>query len=116
MSIKVGINGFGRIGRQIFKIGFGDPELDFVAVCLKRDDLDSFDPEMARPGDFHHNPGWREHERGEADHLVEEAYREIGGYPYGPRRRGGGRRLEDLILRYAGEAREWEEGGQYLQH
>ena len=32
MSVKVGINGFGRIGRQIFKIGFGDPELDFVAV------------------------------------------------------------------------------------
>ncbi|HDM90300.1 MAG TPA: type I glyceraldehyde-3-phosphate dehydrogenase [candidate division WOR-3 bacterium] len=32
MSIKVGINGFGRIGRQIFKIGFGDPELEFIAV------------------------------------------------------------------------------------
>jgi len=32
MSVKVGINGFGRIGRQIFKIGFGDPELNFVAV------------------------------------------------------------------------------------
>ncbi len=32
MSIKVGINGFGRIGRQIFKIGFGEPELEFIAV------------------------------------------------------------------------------------
>ncbi len=30
--IRVGINGFGRIGRQVFKIGYRRPELEFVAV------------------------------------------------------------------------------------
>ncbi|MBN1755975.1 type I glyceraldehyde-3-phosphate dehydrogenase [bacterium] len=32
MTIKIGINGFGRIGRIIYRIGFQDPELEFVAV------------------------------------------------------------------------------------
>jgi len=32
MSIKVGINGFGRIGRNVFRASFQDPELEFVAV------------------------------------------------------------------------------------
>ncbi len=32
MSIKVGINGFGRIGRNLFRAAYADPELDFVAV------------------------------------------------------------------------------------
>ena len=32
MPIKVGINGFGRIGRQVFKIGQRNSNLDFVAV------------------------------------------------------------------------------------
>src|SRR5688572_2286942 len=32
MAIKVGINGFGRIGRNIMRAAMGDPELDFVAV------------------------------------------------------------------------------------
>ena len=32
MSIKVGINGFGRIGRNLFRASFKDPELEFVAV------------------------------------------------------------------------------------
>ncbi len=32
MKVKVAINGFGRIGRQIFKIGFDHPNLEFVAV------------------------------------------------------------------------------------
>ncbi|MGQ9610864.1 MAG: type I glyceraldehyde-3-phosphate dehydrogenase [bacterium] len=32
MSIKVGINGFGRIGRNIFRAAMSDSELDFVAV------------------------------------------------------------------------------------
>ncbi|MCF6192516.1 MAG: type I glyceraldehyde-3-phosphate dehydrogenase, partial [Candidatus Hydrothermae bacterium] len=31
-SLRVGINGFGRIGRQVFKIGRAYPELEFVAV------------------------------------------------------------------------------------
>jgi len=32
MAVKVGINGFGRIGRNIFRTSLGDPEIDFVAV------------------------------------------------------------------------------------
>jgi len=32
MPIKIGINGFGRIGRQIFKIGLKNPNLKFVAI------------------------------------------------------------------------------------
>jgi glyceraldehyde 3-phosphate dehydrogenase len=32
MAIKVGINGFGRIGRNIFRTALGDPNLEFVAV------------------------------------------------------------------------------------
>ena len=32
MAIKVGINGFGRIGRNIMRAAMGDRELDFVAV------------------------------------------------------------------------------------
>jgi glyceraldehyde 3-phosphate dehydrogenase len=32
MSIKIGINGFGRIGRNLFRASFKDPELEFLAV------------------------------------------------------------------------------------
>ena len=32
MAIKVGINGFGRIGRLVFRAGFDDPNIEFVAV------------------------------------------------------------------------------------
>ncbi len=32
MGIKVGINGFGRIGRNVLRTALGDPEIDFVAV------------------------------------------------------------------------------------
>ena len=32
MSIRVGINGFGRIGRNILRTALHDKELDFVAV------------------------------------------------------------------------------------
>ncbi|HMJ08216.1 MAG TPA: type I glyceraldehyde-3-phosphate dehydrogenase, partial [Pyrinomonadaceae bacterium] len=32
MGIKVGINGFGRIGRNVMRTALGDPEIDFVAV------------------------------------------------------------------------------------
>ena len=30
--MKIAINGFGRIGRQVFKSGCKDPEIEFVAV------------------------------------------------------------------------------------
>src|SRR5207245_10209570 len=32
MPIKVGINGFGRIGRNIMRAALGDPEIQIVAV------------------------------------------------------------------------------------
>jgi len=32
MSIKIGINGFGRIGRLVFRAGLSDPNYEFVAV------------------------------------------------------------------------------------
>jgi glyceraldehyde 3-phosphate dehydrogenase len=32
MAIKVGINGFGRIGRNVLRASLADPEIDFVAV------------------------------------------------------------------------------------
>ena len=32
MAVKVGINGFGRIGRNIFRTALGDEDIDFVAV------------------------------------------------------------------------------------
>jgi glyceraldehyde 3-phosphate dehydrogenase len=32
MAIKVGINGFGRIGRNILRAALGDPGIEFVAV------------------------------------------------------------------------------------
>jgi glyceraldehyde 3-phosphate dehydrogenase len=32
MAIKVGINGFGRIGRNVFRASLNDPNLEFVAV------------------------------------------------------------------------------------
>ena len=32
MAVKVGINGFGRIGRNIFRTSIGDSDIDFVAV------------------------------------------------------------------------------------
>ncbi len=32
MAIKVGINGFGRIGRNVFRAGMDNPEISFVAI------------------------------------------------------------------------------------
>jgi glyceraldehyde 3-phosphate dehydrogenase len=32
MAIKVGINGFGRIGRNVFRAGFENPDIEFVAA------------------------------------------------------------------------------------
>jgi glyceraldehyde 3-phosphate dehydrogenase len=30
--VRVAINGFGRIGRMVFRAGIGDPEVEFVAI------------------------------------------------------------------------------------
>jgi len=32
MAVKVGINGFGRIGRNVFRASMGNPDIEFVAV------------------------------------------------------------------------------------
>src|SRR5437763_16891188 len=32
MAIKVGINGFGRIGRNVLRASLNDPNIEFVAV------------------------------------------------------------------------------------
>ncbi|MDH5625990.1 MAG: glyceraldehyde-3-phosphate dehydrogenase, partial [Nitrospira sp.] len=32
MAIRVGINGFGRIGRNVFRASLGDPDIDIVAI------------------------------------------------------------------------------------
>src|SRR6202042_2236177 len=32
MEVKVGINGFGRIGRNVFRTALGNPDIEFVAV------------------------------------------------------------------------------------
>lgn len=32
MSLKIGINGFGRIGRSVYRAAHGDPEIEIVAV------------------------------------------------------------------------------------
>lgn len=32
MAIRIGINGFGRIGRVVYRIAYNDPEIEFVAV------------------------------------------------------------------------------------
>ncbi len=29
---KVGINGFGRIGREVFRVAFSNPEVEVVAI------------------------------------------------------------------------------------
>jgi glyceraldehyde 3-phosphate dehydrogenase len=32
MTVRIGINGFGRIGRNVFRAGFGRPGIEFVAI------------------------------------------------------------------------------------
>ncbi|HOW37938.1 MAG TPA: glyceraldehyde 3-phosphate dehydrogenase NAD-binding domain-containing protein, partial [Bacillota bacterium] len=32
MSVKVAINGFGRIGRLVFRAGWGDSAIEFVGI------------------------------------------------------------------------------------
>ncbi|HLF20599.1 MAG TPA: type I glyceraldehyde-3-phosphate dehydrogenase [Bacteroidota bacterium] len=32
MAVRVGINGFGRIGRNVFRVGYNDKDIEFVAV------------------------------------------------------------------------------------
>ncbi|MGH9404745.1 MAG: type I glyceraldehyde-3-phosphate dehydrogenase, partial [Terriglobia bacterium] len=64
MPVKVGINGFGRIGRNVLRASYLDPEIDFVAVnditdpltlahLLKHDSvLGTLDAEVGHGEDF----------------------------------------------------------------
>src|ERR1700741_2911548 len=64
MAIKVGINGFGRIGRNVLRASLNDPNLEFVAVndltspktlghLLKYDSVLGNLPNKATAGDDH---------------------------------------------------------------
>ena len=35
MAVKIAINGFGRIGRNVFKIGLENPEVEIIWVKVK---------------------------------------------------------------------------------
>ena len=42
MTVRIGINGFGRIGRNVFRAGFAHPGLEFVAVNDLPTPIDTF--------------------------------------------------------------------------
>ena len=60
---------------------------DIVCVAFKPDDIDSFDISWTRPGNYRHDPSWREYIEGEADLLAEQAIKTVGTYlsKYRPR-------------------------------
>lgn len=51
---------------------------DLVAVCMRPDDLTSFDISWAKVGEFKHRTAWREYEVGEADELAVKALAVVG--------------------------------------
>ncbi len=53
-------------------------KLDKVAICLKPDDLTSFDPSWADVSNFRSRYAWREYVEGEADALASKALRNVG--------------------------------------
>ncbi len=55
--------------------------VDLACVCLKPEDVDSFDVSWADPYNPKHSERWREYEEGEADSLALKAFAAIGGYP-----------------------------------
>ncbi len=56
-------------------------QVDLACICLKPEDLDSFDLSWADPRNPKHNEKWREFEEGEADRLAIKAFLDVGGYP-----------------------------------
>ena len=50
MAIKIGINGFGRIGRLVFRACWGDPDIEIVAVNDLTDAQDARAPAQVRLG------------------------------------------------------------------
>ena len=55
--------------------------VNLACVCIKPEDLDSFEPSWADPRDPRHDERWREFEEGEADALALKALKSVGGYP-----------------------------------
>ncbi len=49
MAVKVGINGFGRIGRNVLRAAIGNNELDFVARQRLDQPRDAGPPAQVRP-------------------------------------------------------------------
>lgn len=77
-------------------------ELDLVAVIINPDEIDSFEPSLARADSFRHFKNWDSASSGEADDLAEEAFKVVGGYPLWlhPQVRGRGKRIEEEIKRF----------------
>ena len=55
--------------------------VDLACVCLKPEDLDSFDLSWAYPRKPRHDERWRDFEEGEADRLALKAFQKVKGYP-----------------------------------
>ncbi|MEM3715790.1 MAG: hypothetical protein QW341_02305 [Candidatus Bathyarchaeia archaeon] len=53
---------------------------NLCCVCLKPDELDSFEVEWANPECFKHNPDWKRYVEGEGDDAAIEAIKAVGGY------------------------------------
>ena len=41
-SIRIGINGLGRIGRQIFRLAIKDPQIDIVGINELNPDINNW--------------------------------------------------------------------------
>ncbi|RLF09296.1 MAG: hypothetical protein DRJ69_04920 [Thermoprotei archaeon] len=65
--------------------------LDLCCVCFKPNDLRSFNPDWAKPGQLRHDKSWSLFEEGEGDELALEALKAVGGYDGWP---GAAKRAE----------------------
>ena len=77
-------------------------KVNSVVICIRPDDLSSFNPSWSNPSFFKHSTDWRIFSIGEADNLVKKAINIYGGYPY-PRRRGYRRKepkVEDMLRKW----------------
>ena len=101
MSIRLGISGFGRIGRNLLRIGLSQPDLEFVAISDVAD-LESLAylfghgtiegpyPEPVAATIVLCNPGFRTLERLAPQGVTRKReYRTFGGCPLGSHDRDG---------------------------
>ncbi|MEM3506602.1 MAG: hypothetical protein QXT31_02985, partial [Candidatus Bathyarchaeia archaeon] len=54
-------------------------KLNYVCVCIHRDDLKNFDLSWINIKGYKHYKGWNSYKLGEADELAEKSYLEVGG-------------------------------------